>query len=50
MHLCNYWVNILAHRIPSHLDGVPILSLESNPEFEADSKRAGEMMEQVCIV
>lgn len=34
-------------RIPSHLDGVPILALESDPEFEADGKRAEEMMKEV---
>ena len=35
-------------RVPRHLDGVPILALESNPEFETDEGRAKEMMKEVC--
>lgn len=40
----------LCFRVPEHLDGIPILALESNPEFEADPERAKEMMKEVSSV
>ena len=37
-------------RVPQHLDGIPILALESNPEFETDPERAKKMMEDVSVI
>ena len=52
LSLCTYLykICIVNHsRVPKHLDGVPILVIESNPEFEADEKRAQEMMKEVSL-
>lgn len=35
------------NRSPSHLSDVPVLSLDSDPEFECDEPRREEMMKSV---
>lgn len=39
--------SIVFCRVPEHLDGIPILALESNPEFETDPERAKKMIKEV---
>lgn len=41
---------LLLCRVPEHLDGIPILVLESNPEFESDEARAKAMLKDVSIL
>ena len=36
-----------SYRIPPHLENVPILTLDSSPEFETDENRRKELMKQV---
>ena len=40
---------MLLYRVPEHLDNIPILVLESNPEFESDEARARAMMKDVSF-
>jgi len=42
---CEFWFSL-----PQQLERVPILTINSSPEFETDPERLKEMLSEVCLL